>query len=168
MPRLSADVDVTIRLTAETPAEFVEALHTRGFTLRVPEPGFIERTRVIPFVHDATGMPLDIVLAGSGLEDMFLARARPVDIGGTIVPMLDIEDLVIAKVLAGRPKDVDDAAALWHVHRFRMDAARMRDVLAHLEDARGQSDLVPHSTPSPGRASVLRSPGQAPRRRPLM
>jgi hypothetical protein len=37
----------------------------------------------MPFVHRATAMPLDVVLAGSGLEDEFLDRAREVDIGGT-------------------------------------------------------------------------------------
>jgi hypothetical protein len=57
---------------------------------------------VMPFVHRATGMPLDVVLAGSGLEDEFLDRARTVDLGGTTVPMIDSEDLLIAKILAGR------------------------------------------------------------------
>ena len=39
--------------------------------LRVDDPEFVRRTRVMPFVHVATGMPLDVVLAGSGLEDEF-------------------------------------------------------------------------------------------------
>jgi len=30
---------------------------------------------VLPFFHTATGMPIDVVLSGSGLEDEFLARA---------------------------------------------------------------------------------------------
>jgi hypothetical protein len=33
------------------------------------------------FVHEATGMPLDVVLAASGLEDAFLDRARATDVG---------------------------------------------------------------------------------------
>lgn len=143
VPRLSADVDVTIRLTPESPARFADAMRARGFALRVSDPDFIERTRVMPFVHTVTGMPLDIVLAGSGLEDMFLARARTIDIGGTGVPILDVEDLVIAKVLAGRPKDIDDARALWRVHGSGLDAVRIRSVLSELEQALAQSDLVP-------------------------
>jgi hypothetical protein len=143
VPRLSADVDVTIRLTPDTPSAFAAAMHAGGFTLRITDPEFVERTRVMPFVHTATAMPVDVVLAGSGLEDMFLSRARSIDIGGTTVPMLDIEDLVIAKVLAGRLKDVDDAQTLWRVHGSRLDADRIRRVLAELEDALGQSDLLP-------------------------
>jgi hypothetical protein len=143
VPRLSADVDVTIRLTPETPTAFADAMRAGGFTLRVTDPHFVERTRVMPFEHAGTGMPVDVVLAGSGLEDRFLSRARSIDVGGTIVPILDLEDLVIAKVLAGRPKDVEDAQALWRVHRSRLDPARIRSVLAELEQALAQSDLLP-------------------------
>ena len=55
---------------------------------------FIRRTRVVPFVDSATGMPLDIVLAGSGLEDEFLERVRTVDLGdlgGTTVPLIALQ-----------------------------------------------------------------------------
>ena len=143
VPRLSADVDVTLRLTPDTPAAFADAMGAGGFALRVSDPEFIERTRVMPFVHTATGMPVDIVLAGSGLEDMFLGRARATDIGGTSVPILDVEDLMIAKVLAGRPKAIDDAQALWRVHGSRLNGQRIRGVLAELEQALAQSDLLP-------------------------
>jgi hypothetical protein len=96
----------------------------------------------MPFVHEATGMPLDVVLAGSGLEDEFLQRAVPTDIGGTRVPVIELSDLIIAKVLAGRPKDVDDARALWQLHRQEADARRIRHILQLLETALSQSDLV--------------------------
>lgn len=143
VPRLSADVDVTLRLTPDTPARFADAMRDGGFDLRVSDPEFVERTRVMPFMHRASGMPVDIVLAGSGLEDMFLSRARSTDIGGTNVPLLDLEDLVIAKVLAGRSKDIDDAQALWRVHGSGLNADRIRAVLAELEQALAQSDLLP-------------------------
>ena len=100
VPRLSADVDVTVQLVPEEPERFAREMEAAGFALRVDDPDFVRRTRVMPFVHLATAMPLDVVLAGSGLEDEFLDRARAVDIGGTIVPLIDPEDLIIAKVLA--------------------------------------------------------------------
>ena len=115
MPRLSADVDVTIQLVPEEPERFAHEMEAAGFALRVDDPDFVRRTRVMPFVHLATAMPLDVVLAGSGLEDEFLDRARAVDIGGTTVPLIDPEDLIIAKVLAGRPKDLEDAHGLWRL-----------------------------------------------------
>jgi predicted nucleotidyltransferase len=97
----------------------------------------------MPFVHVATGMPLDVVLAGSGLEEEFLFRAESTDIGGTSVPLIELSDLIVAKVLAGRPKDIGDASGLWRLHSNRIDRGRVRSTLQLLEEALGQSDLVP-------------------------
>ena len=49
---------------------------------------------------------------------------------------------MIAKVLAGRTKDLDDAQALWRLHGREMDAPRIRHILQLAEEALGQSDLV--------------------------
>lgn len=142
VPRLSADVDVTLSLMPDAPEQFAREMHASGFALRVADPEFVRRTRVMPFVHSATGMPLDIVLAGSGLEDEFLDRAVLTDIGTITVPIIDPADLLIAKVLAGRPKDIEDARALWRLHGGELDAARVRRTLHLLEEALSQSDLV--------------------------
>jgi hypothetical protein len=141
-PRLSADVDVTLALEPDAPEDFAREMQAAGFTLRVSDPDFVRRTRVMPFVHQPTGMPLDVVLAGSGLEDEFLDRAVITDVGGTAVPLIDLGDLIVAKVLAGRPKDLDDARALWRVHGEALDAVRIRSTLRLLEEALAQGDLV--------------------------
>jgi hypothetical protein len=143
VPRLSADVDVTVKLEPDDPQRFASAMKAAGFVLRVEDPEFIRRTRVMPFVHSATGMPLDIVLAGSGLEDEFLERARTVDLGGTAVPLIALQDLVIAKLLASRPQDLADAQNLWRIHGHTLDERSIRRTLRLLEEALDQSDLLP-------------------------
>lgn len=143
VPRLSADVDVTIALTPDVPERFAREMAAAGFALRATDPDFVRRTRVMPFLHESTGMPLDVVLAGSGLEDEFLDRAIPTRIGNVVVPVIEPSDLIVAKVLAGRPKDLDDARVLWRLRAASMDAARIRQTLALLEEALGQSDLMP-------------------------
>ena len=143
VPRLSADVDVTLEMNPEKPTLFAREMAKAGFDLLVNDPEFVERTRVMPFVHRATAMPLDVVLAGSGLEKEFLDRARHTDVGGVVVPLIDLEDLIIAKILAGRPKDIEDARGLWRVHGRDTDPDRIREVLRLLEQALGQSDLTP-------------------------
>ena len=108
-PRLTADIDVTVRQETEDPERLVRTLEARGFSLRVGDADdFIRRTRVFPFLHVASGMPLDIVLAGPGLEDLFLSRARPIAMAGVVVPVICPEDLIATKILAGRPKDMED------------------------------------------------------------
>lgn len=146
VPRLSADVDVTLELVPDEPERFARDMEAAGFALRVDDADFVRRTRVMPFVHLATAMPLDVVLAASGLEEEFLDRARPVDVGGAIVPLIDAGDLIIAKVLAGRPKDLEDARGLWGLRGRDLDrgleADRIRRTLELLEEALSQSDLL--------------------------
>jgi hypothetical protein len=143
VPRLSADVDVTLDLVPDDPEAFARDMAAAGFALRVDDPDFVRRTRVMPFVHVATAMPLDVVLAGSGLEEEFLDRARMTNLGVATVPLLHPEDLVIAKVLAGRPKDIEDARNLWRLRGRELNGRRIRTVLRQLEEALSQSDLAP-------------------------
>lgn len=51
----------------------------------------------------------------------------------------------LSRVLArwGRWCDVEDAAGLWRLHARELDAGRIRATLHLLEEALGQSDLVP-------------------------
>ena len=142
--RLTADVDITARVPPRLSNQaLVDALAPRGFRLRFDDPVLVEHGRVLPFVHEATGLPVDIVLAGPGLEDEFFARTELRDIDGVGVPVVDVSDLIVMKVLADRPKDIEDVVTLLRVQSARIDRARVRHVLQMLESALGQSDLIP-------------------------
>ncbi len=144
-PRLSADVDVTVRLpSGEDAASLVTALRDAGFDLRVADADdFVARTRVLPFVHRPSRIPVDVVLAGPGPEEEFIARARRVSLAGVSVPVLSPEDLVVTKILAGRPKDLEDVRGILREQGDAFDLTRVRELLRLLEAALGQSDLVP-------------------------
>ena len=114
-PRLTADVDVTLRLDPEEPDRLIEALAKENF----------------------------IVLAGPGLEEQFLARAVMVDIGIARVPFISPEDLVVTKILAGRPKDIEDIRGILAERAATLNAATIRDTLRLLEDALSVNDLIP-------------------------
>ena len=140
--RLSADVDVTVDLGARSSRQLVDALSREGFGLRVADAlGFVEETRVIPMVHRGSRMPLDLVLAGPGIEEQFFARATERLVGHVRVPVVSAEDLVAMKILAGRPRDVEDAASIIRVHRD-LDVEGIRGTLRLLERALDRADLV--------------------------
>jgi hypothetical protein len=141
--RLSADVDVTVALGDRRVAELVAALHTSGFEARVPEPAvFAETTRVLPVIHGLTRMPADVILAGPGLEERFFARAQARTIEDVVVPVASAPDLVVMKVLAGRPQDLDDTIAVLRAQGDGLDAALARATLLELERALDRRDLV--------------------------
>src|SRR5205085_416365 len=87
-PRLTADVDITAEIPLERLDNFLEAMKRQGFKLRFDDREFVNRTRVFPFVHARTGVPLDVVVAGPGLEEEFLDRAINVQVEGTTVPVI--------------------------------------------------------------------------------
>lgn len=143
-PRITADVDITARVPDDAVNELCSALEQQGFSLRVRDrESFLAKTRVLPFLHTPTGMPLDLVLAGPGIEELFLGRALAVDIEGVSVPVASPEDLIVMKVLAGRAKDLEDVRSLLAAKLFELDVAQIRELLSMLEQALHQSDLMP-------------------------
>jgi len=122
---------------------------------------------VLPVVHTATEMPVDIVFAGPGLEEVFLARRRRLVRGGTSIPVASPEDLVVMKILAGRPRDDDDVGSILRAMPT-LDMGHVEKTLVLLERALGQSDLLPRLAELRGRAARGRtapakpSPKQAP------
>ena len=142
--RLTADVDVTVRLKPHIDvAALVDIFRSHGFEPRFEAAAFIERTRVVPLVHQRTSIPLDIVVAGPGLEDLFFERVRVHEVEGVRIPVASPEDLIVMKILAGREKDTDDVRAILAAQRTRIDAGYVRETLKSLETALGQSDLRP-------------------------
>lgn len=142
--RLTADVDVTASVPPGlSTAEWLPVVERCGFETRFGDPHFVAQTRVVPVVHRLTGLPVDIVLAGPGLEEAFLERAVMRAVDDITVPVVDVSDLVILKVLAARPKDGDDLDALLAIHGAAIDTERVRHTLQLLESALGQSDLRP-------------------------
>lgn len=142
-PRLTTDVDVTVRCSVSTD-DLVRALEAHGFSRGIDATdAFIRATRVVPLEHRASALALDVVLAGPGLEDIFLERVVPLDMAGTVVPFISPEDLIVTKLLAGREKDIDDIRGVLSARGHSLDVERIRTTLELLEGALGQSDLMP-------------------------
>jgi uncharacterized nucleotidyltransferase DUF6036 len=142
--RLTADVDVTVRLPASlSTLGLAEALERHRFQRRIADPLFTEKTRVLPLIHLPTALPVDVVLAGPGIEDQFFDRVEVRDLEGLAVRVASPEDVIVMKVLAGRPKDVEDVRAITAAYGRRLDREYIETTLTKLEQALAQSDLLP-------------------------
>ena len=141
-PRATADLDVTIELATNDLPAFVKHLERGGFQPRFPDLAFILASRVIPVVHVASGLPIDLVLAGSGLEERFLDEVDVVRLGRRKIPVLSRENLVVTKVLAGRPKDLEDIRELVARHE-NLEVSRIEALLREIEYAIDERDLIP-------------------------
>jgi hypothetical protein len=141
--RHTEDIDVTVECAPSEAPALWSALESAGFRMRVANPvAFLSRTQVLPLHWPGAALDLDLILAGSGLEEQFLDRAELRDLGGIVAPVLTAEDLIVAKVLAQRPKDLEDIRGVLRA-RTTLDTDSIRALLRDLEEALQQSDLLP-------------------------
>ena len=139
-PRKTADLDLTIDLGERPVPELVQRFRVAGFDPRFPDEAFIQATRVIPVVHRPTKLPVDLVLAGPGLEQLFLERVQYERISNIEIPVIAPEHLVVTKLLAGRPKDLEDVRELLAIRK--LDRTEIETLLIELEEALAESDLL--------------------------
>ena len=141
-PRATADLDLTVDLGDRALHDVIVALRRAGFVSRFADEAFLRAARVVPVVHRASGLPIDLVLAGPGLEQLFLAGAELHRIGAHAIPVIAPAHLVVTKLLAGRAKDLEDVRELLAIHQ-ELPVGEIEGLLAELEAALGQSDLRP-------------------------
>ena len=142
--RLTADVDITLDVGSHPVEDVLAALEARRFAPLVDNAlAFVTDTRVLPMVHEPTRIPVDLVLAGPGPEEGFLEHADVRLIDGVHVPVAAPDDLVVMKVLAGRPQDLEDVVAILSAQGARVNLERAIATLRALEQALDRRDLVP-------------------------
>ena len=72
----------------------------------------------------------------------FLDRAKVVDLGRLKVPMITPEDLVIAKLFASRPRDLEDIHAVVGTLGGSMELRCVRNLLGQLDEAEDRAELL--------------------------
>lgn len=159
MPRTTGDVDVTLDLGDRRLDLLVAPLRRAGFIPRISDPDFAIETRIYPVTHRPTGWNFDVVLAGPGLEQRYLDEVRIVAAGRHRIPVIAPEHLVTLKILAGRPKDLEDVRGLLRI--AELDHVRIERELTELESLLDQRDLLPifhglRSEPSAPRPKATR------------
>jgi hypothetical protein len=142
--RVTADVDITVIFDRNESEVLIQILKAEGFEPRAGDiDTIIEESRVIPVVHLKSGIPIDIIIGGEGLEEQFASRSQFHKFDQVSVPVACAEDVITMKVLAGRDKDIDDVRAIVAVKYEQLDFDAIRETLGILEAALDRSDLLP-------------------------
>ena len=141
VPRTTNDIDITIQLGERSLSSIVDPLRNAGFTPLVTSEGFHRETRIYPVFHKRSGWKVDLVLAGTGIEEIFLESAHVFHFKNKEIRVVAPEHLVALKILASRPKDLEDVRGLIRI--ADLDHARVDETLRTLEQLLDQSDLRP-------------------------
>jgi hypothetical protein len=137
-PRLTRDLDVTLAVDIDRLPDLLRVLTGLGWP---PLPGnpseFVDQTLVLPCEDPATGIRMDFIFGLTPYEQAAVGRAGVHDMLGVPVRFATAEDLIIHKVLAGRPRDLEDVEGVLAKNR-NLDFALIRQVLADFALELGQ------------------------------
>jgi hypothetical protein len=112
-PRFTADIDFVIGIDVAGGLRLLAALEGSDFAPLFPDAADVVRTSfILPMRHRRTRVKVDLAIGLSGFERQVIDRARPEELGSLRVPVATAEDLLVMKVLAARPRDMEDARAI--------------------------------------------------------
>jgi len=112
-PRLTKDIDITLGVGIEGVPRVEKAISNLSIRLLVEDPeAFVRRTFVLPAQDEASGIRIDFVFSFSEYEKQAIARATSVDMRGVPVRFATLEDVIVHKVVAGRPRDLEDVKSI--------------------------------------------------------
>lgn len=119
-PRTTADADAVVFLTAAEAEAMIGRAATAGFDVRQETER--ERLATTGTIRLRRGrFQLDLITASLPFEETASRRATVHELFGIRLPFPSAEDLILFKVLAGRDKDMLDAAGVARRHRGRLD-----------------------------------------------
>ena len=112
-PRMTRDIDITLGVSTDGLEDVVGAVHTAGLKI-LPEDyrSFVERTWVLPTRDEITGIRVDLIFSFTPYEREAIERAGTVSLRGMSVRFATLEDVIIHKVFAGRPRDLEDVRSI--------------------------------------------------------
>jgi hypothetical protein len=138
-PRVTADVDLVILADVPRSLSLVQGLEQTKFKPlfdRISE--VVERTFILPLRHRTTNVKVDLALGLSGFEQQVLSRANRISIAGVEIAVATAEDLLIMKLLAGRPKDDQDIQGLVIAQGKELDWDYCLQLAVNLGEAVGE------------------------------
>jgi len=108
-PRLTRDIDIALGVNVDRLDELLAVV--QELTLK-PLPkdlkSFVRQTMVLPALDETTGIRVDFIFSFTPYETEAIKRAKKIKIMDRDVNFASPEDLIIHKIFAGRPRDIED------------------------------------------------------------
>ncbi len=137
--RMTRDVDVSLGVGPERLPVVLDWVREAGCRVLVDSPAdFVGRTLVLPCADPDSGIRVDFIFTFTPFEREAVGRARKIPIGDTLVRFATAEDLVVHKVIAGRPRDLEDVRSIL-LKNPALDMARIRANLSGIEGGADES-----------------------------
>ncbi len=112
-PRLTRDIDITLGVNVDRLKDLLDVISELSLK-PIPENTelFVHQTMVLPAVDEATAIRVDFIFSFTTYETEAIKRSRKIEILGEKVCFATPEDVIIHKIFAGRPRDIDDVKSI--------------------------------------------------------
>ncbi len=141
-PRLTQDVDALAVLPEGQWANALSTAAHHGILPRIESPlDFARRSRVLLLRHAESQIDIDVIFGGLDFERAAIENSRTHDVGGLRVRLPRVEDLLVMKAVARRPKDLHDIEGLLAAHP-EADIATVRRWVSEFATAMNMSDML--------------------------
>ena len=131
IPRPTHDLDFTISMDRSRLPGLYAAVEQRGYS--VPEQyasGWVDAVAEMPLVRvrqwvKGKAIDIDIFLAESRFQQSVIDRRQQLEVDDLRAWVVSPEDLIVLKIIAGRPRDIGDVLDIL-LTQGRLDEAYMR------------------------------------------
>ena len=112
-PSLTRDIDITLGIGVNELNKVKRVVSAIGLKILVKdEKEFVEKTRVLPTMEKESNIRIDFIFSFSSYERQAITRAKEVKLGRTFVRFASLEDVIIHKIVSGRPRDLEDIKSI--------------------------------------------------------
>jgi predicted nucleotidyltransferase len=141
-PRLTRDIDITLGVDTGYVDELLTVV--RELSLKpIPEniKLFVQQTMVLPALEETTGIRVDFIFSFTTYEIEAIKRVRKITIIGQEVCFASPEDVIIHKIFAGRPRDIEDVKSII-LKNPDIDTKYIRSWLKEFDKSSGKGDFL--------------------------
>ena len=140
-PRLTRDIDITLGVGPERLQDLLAIAHASAWRVLTDSPEeFVQRTLVLPLQDLDTGIRIDLIFSYSPYERQAMERVHLVSMGKAMVRFAAVEDVIILKMVAGRPRDLEDARTILIKNR-ELNRGYIRHWLTEFDRSLGKGRL---------------------------
>lgn len=112
-PRLTRDIDITLGVNIDRLDAVLATVQDLSLKAIPEDPAaFVRQTMVLPALDETTGIRVDFIFSFTPYESQAIRRATKVRILDQDVYFAAVEDLIIHKIFAGRPRDIEDVQSV--------------------------------------------------------
>jgi hypothetical protein len=134
--RYTADIDATVAASDTVLEHIFDAVARHHIAPRIEDaPAFARERQIVLLRHGPSGVDLDVSLAWLPFEIEAIRRSETCDYGGVAIPIARPDDLVIYKMVAARPRDLEDVERLLLLHGSSLDVPRIAATVREFADA---------------------------------